>query len=207
MKRFLFFAVVILAIASQATKVQAQNVKFDFTMTVPAYIETMPSPVSFNFGTAEHNPTTGNLELTNSAKGEWDIAYANCPFSVTITGDNPNGDGIPRFARLESGATSSGYDVLSTMYQIFFTVNGATNREIFFDGHMQADHEFPHTKTFNDAPHNGQVKMDIQAWVNSSVRTGAVPMRKTKIDPNMTWDQSADAGEYACSMVVTFSAL
>lgn len=208
MKKLIFLSVFMIAMISFSQSVRAQNpVQFNLSMEVAKYIETTPTPLDFNFGVATHNPSTANMELVSSAKGVWNIAYANCPFSVTISGNNAANEGVPRFARQELGTNASGYDVLNTMYQIFFTTNGPANRELFYGNWLQEASNFPHTKNFEEAPHNGQIKMDIIAFVNSTKKSAAVPVRKTAIDPNMDRRQSADAGIYECTMQVTFIAL
>ena len=89
MKKVIFLAVLMVAMISFSQSVKAQTpVQFNLSMEVAKYIETTPTPLDFNFGVATHNPSTANMELVSSAKGVWNIAYANCPFSVTISGNN-----------------------------------------------------------------------------------------------------------------------
>lgn len=191
---------------SKSAKAQSP-VQFNLSMEVAKYIETAPSPLDFNFGVAIHNPNSKNMELVSSAKGVWNIAYANCPFSVTISGNNAANEGVPRFARQEVGANANGHDVLNTMYQIFFTTNRLAGRQLFYGNWLQEASNFPHTKNFEEAPHNGQIKMDMVTFVNSTKKSTITPVRKTVIDPSMNWQQSADAGVYECTMQVTFTAL
>jgi hypothetical protein len=209
MKKSLIFvmALGLLFFVAQTTNAQnSDNVQFNLSMTVDKYIETAPGPIDWDFGTTSHATSYGpSREQLYGNLGEWDLAYANCPFSVTVEGDNDAGQGVPRFARAEVGPNANGYDVLATMYQIHFTTNG--NRDLFYGTWLQGAHQFPYTKSFNEAPHNGQVKMDMKAWVNSTIASEAVPVRATIIDPNYTWQQSADAGEYTCTMTVTLTAL
>lgn len=136
--------------------VQAQysdDVTFNLKMTVDKYIETAPSPINWDFGLTTHSLANGSHErLYGDNPGEWDLAYANCPFSITIDGDNPAGQGVPRFARLEEGPNTNGYDVAATLYQIHFTTNG--NQQLFYGTWLQGAHQFPYTKSFAEAPHN-----------------------------------------------------
>lgn len=190
------------------SNVQAQNtanVALNLSMTVDKYIETTPGPLSWNLGTTVHS---SNGEQIYGVVNEWDIAYANCPFSVTITGNNVANEGVPRFARAEigaNGAPNGRYDVLPTLYAINFTTNG--NRDLFYGTWLQGAHQFPRTKNFAETPHNGQIKMDMKVYVNATVASEIVPRRRTIIDPNMTPEQSADAGNYEATMDITFTAL
>jgi hypothetical protein len=63
-------------------------------------------------------------------------AYANCPFTISITGDNPAGDGVPIFAKAEEGMNTGGryrttepkvYDRLSTMWELWVSINTYQN--------------------------------------------------------------------------------
>lgn len=182
------------------------NVNFNLSMTVDRYIEVTPGPISWDFGTTRHQVNYGGpMESLYGTMGEWNLAYVNCPFSVTISGDNPASQGVPRFARKEVGPHSGGYDILATLYAINFTTNGV--RDLFYGTWLQGANQFPRTKSYSEAPHNGQVKMDMKAWVNSSIASEAVPVRHTLINPAFTNDQSADAGDYTCTMLITLLAL
>lgn len=188
------------------------NVTFNLSMTVDKYIEVTPGSLSFDFGTTIHN---GNREELNSALtgpwGEWDLAYANCPFSVTISGNNPVGQNKPRFARAEVGANAAGgFDVLSTAFQIGILTNGIWNNEFGLNYGVRAS-EFPKTVSFAEAPHNGQVKMKMAAKVNNpgdpNEISAGFPIRETVINSLLTNAQSADAGVYTCTMTVTLAAI
>lgn len=63
-------------------------------------------------------------------------AYANCPFTISITGDNAAGDGVPIFAKAEAGKNTGGrynttqpvvYDRLSTKWELWVSVNTYQN--------------------------------------------------------------------------------
>lgn len=205
MKKFYVLATMFVAMFVYTQVAQAQNnpVNINLSMTVDKYIETTESPLSWHVGTTEH---IANAEVLNGGLKEWNLAYANCPFSVTITGDNAANQGVPRFARKEEGAHGVGYDVLPTFYKIHFTTNHH-DRKSFHDAWKQSALQFPHTKSFDEAPHNGQILMDLQTWVNTADNGEGVPQRETLINPNFTNSQSADAGVYECTMVVTLTAL
>lgn len=209
MKKLIFLSMLLVATVMFVSEVKAQttdNVTFNLSMTVDKYIECMPSPVSWDFGTTSHQVDYGGpMESLYGSLGQWNVGYANCPFSITISGNNNANQGVPRFARQEEGAHGGDYDFLPTLYQIHFTTNGV--QDLFYGTWLQGANQFPYTKSYSEAPHNGQIKMDMVAYVNSSVASEAVPVRKTLIDPGFTNVQSADAGQYACQMVVTITAL
>ncbi|HKK54531.1 MAG TPA: hypothetical protein VJ926_03365 [Patescibacteria group bacterium] len=195
---------------AMTTNVQAQSsdqTEINMSLTVDEYIEAVPS-IDWDLGETNHNAGRNKEEIYGVSSPDMDIAYANCPFSVTLNGDNPAGDGIPRFAREEVGTHANGYDVLPTLYKIYVTTNGVVE---YIDGAgtmVQQAGYFPLGEDFVEAPHNGQVRMNISAFINTALATDpGASVKKTIIDPNFTWDQSADAGVYEASIVATFSAL
>ncbi len=200
------FALVLIAGMSFAQGV-TDNVQLNLSLNLMPYIETMPGPVDVNLGNTRHNAGYAPSKewYYNFSPQTWNLAYANCPFSVNIAGDNPAGEGKPRFARLETGAHANGYDTIPTLYAIHFTTNGVS--DLFFGEWLQGAHQFPHTKNYTEAPHNGQVKMNLDIWANANIASEAIPIRGTLINPAFTIRDSADAGIYTCSMVVTLTAL
>lgn len=204
MKKLLMLSVFMIAMVCI---VNAQKTaSFNLSMTVNEYIETTPSPLNWDFGTTSHQVAYGGpMESLYGTMGEWNLAYSNCPFSITVSGNNGANEGKPRFARQEVGAHGGAWDILPTLYAINFTTNGV--RDLFYGTWLQGAHQFPYTKNYAEAPHNGQVKMDMTAYINSSIASEAVPVRKTLIDPTFTGIQSADAGVYQCTMLVTLTAL
>lgn len=63
-------------------------------------------------------------------------AYANCPFTISFTGNNPANDGVPIFAKAEEGLNTGGryntteptvYDRLSTQWELWVSVNTYQN--------------------------------------------------------------------------------
>ncbi len=206
MKKFaLIFAFMIVAVVFVQAQTTA-SASFNLSMTVDKYIETTPSPLNWDFGTTSHQVAYGGpMESLYGTMGQWNLGYANCPFSVTVAGNNGALQGVPRFARQEVGAHGGDWDILPTLYAINFTTNGV--RDLFYGTWLQGANNFPYTKNYAEAPHNGQIKMDMKAYINSSVASEAVPVRKTLIDPTFTNIQSADAGVYECTMVVTLTAL
>ena len=214
MKKVIFLAVLMVAMISFSQSVKAQTpVQFNLSMEVAKYIETTPSPLSFNFGTATYNQyfgSPGNMDLYQSAENSWDLAYANCGFSVTLSGDNPAGQGVPRFSRAEQGDYAIGFDILNTVYQIGIWTNGEVQNDAFGKVWGIGASSFPITGTFAETPHNGQVRMTMRASVNSHwhpSKDAGIPIREAIINSNFTNQQSADAGTYTCTMLVTLAAI
>ena len=214
MKKVIFLSVLVIAMISFSQSARAQSpVQFDLSMEVSKYIETTPSPLTVNLGTASysvHNSSPGNMNLSQSVENSWDLAYANCGFSVTLSGDNPAAQSVPRFARAESGDHAGGFDVLNTVCQIGVWTNGEVQNDAF--GHIEGvgASSFPLTGNFTETPHNGQVRMTMRASVNSywsPDKDAGIPIRAAVINPSFTNQQSADAGTYTCNMVVTLTAL
>lgn len=116
------------------------SAKFTFTVTVAKYIEIVPGPIDWN------------------QSGSIDFAYANCPFSATISGEHPgNSPNISKIA-------------------LFF--NGQNHD---FVDWTQRVSQFPFTKNYYEAPHNGQVRLDIS--VKSESHTGPSPLLKITLTP------------------------
>ena len=218
MKRLMSFVAIMIVAVMFVQTVNAQSsasANFNLSMTVDEYIETAPGAVDFNFGTTRSNVYYGaprNEDLYDGwgNTGEWDLAYANCPFSVTLSGNNPAGQGVPRFARAEVGAHGGGFDVLNTVYRIGFMTNGVVENDAFGYVWGFGASSFPKTANFSEAPHNGQVKMSLKAAVNSHwepSKDAGIPIRETVINSAFSNQQSADAGEYTCTMLVTLTAL
>ena len=206
MKRFaIILSSVVVAfafIAMTTSNVQAQNsdqTDINLSLTVDEYIEAVPT-IDWDLGETYRS---GNSERMYTSNG-WDIAYANCPFNVTVEGDNPAGDGRPIFAREEQGANSNGFDRLRSLYAIDVVTNGVSQDVTDWFDHSG---KFPVSKDVTEAPHNGQVHMNMTLDVNGGTSHGTVPIRKTLIDPSFSWEESADAGEYEASLKVTFTAL
>lgn len=210
----MIFAMMIAIGCYFAQSAKAQNpVNVSLSMSVAKYIETKTGSLIFDFGTATHNVyngAPGNMDLYYPATADWDFAYSNTGFSVTIAGNNPANQQVPRFARLETGAKTSGYDVLNTLFKIGIWTNGEVQNDAF--GHVWGfgASSFPKTANFDETPHNGQVRMTMLALVNShwqNDKDAGIPIRETVINRNMTNDQSADAGIYTCEMTITLAAI
>jgi hypothetical protein len=199
MKKHAVLLAVVLGVAGLALGQASQSTTFNLSLYLNEYIETMPGPVDVNLG---HTWQRNTAEVYGMSQlSPWDFAYANCPFRATFTGDNPAGEGKPRFARLETGTHANGYDTLSTRLFFGFLIDGVRN-----SGAMDAK-GFPFSWDYPEAPHNGQVRMDWLVYVNWEDLQDTVPVRHTRIDPAFDWQDSADAGLYTCTIVVTLGAL
>jgi len=207
MKKLLFglLALVVMTAVSFGQG-STDNTTITLNLNLMPYIETM-NPVTVDLGNTRHNSSYAPSKewYYDFLPQAWNLAYANCPFRVTIAGDNPAGEGKPRFARLETGAHASGYDTIPTLYAINFTTNGV--RDLFYGTWLQGAHQFPFSKDYAEAPHNGQVKMELDVWANANIASEAIPIRGTLINPAFSDRDSADAGIYSCSMLVTLTAI
>jgi hypothetical protein len=178
---------------------QTQSTTFNLSLYLNEYIETMPGPVDVNLGHTWQRNTSEVYGM--GGPDPWDFAYANCPFRITISGDNPAGEGKPRFARLETGTHANGYDTLPTRWWIFLQIDGV-------DDYRAPDAKnFPYSWEHAEAPHNGQIKLKFNIYTNWEDVQDSIPIRHTTINPAFAWQDSADAGLYTCSVVVTLGAL
>lgn len=177
---------------------------FNLSLTMAKYIESLPT-VDWFLGSTHYTNLWGPPRLEIHVGNEWDLAYSNTPFQVTIEGSNEAGNTIPRFARNEVGDHANGWDILPTTYNIKFLMNGVWyDFTDWWDGASQ----FPITRSYMEAPHNGQVKMRMNVEANGTTTPDpGMPVRQIAINPAFTWDQSADAGLYECNLLVTFTAL
>jgi len=187
-----------------ANENESDSVNINMSLYLDEYIETM-GDVNWYLGETSHHDHH-NAEIIYGEEKNWNIAYANCPFSVTIAGNNPKGDNFPRFVREEVDENGSGigrWDSLETLLNPKIIINNEKISPLGFYGKNAS--EFPISYDFKEAPHNGQVKLSIKARVN--LTTGALPRRKTEIDPRYIWKDSADAGTYKAKLKVTLCAL
>lgn len=90
--------------------------------------------------------------------GSIDFAYANCPFSAIISGEHPgNSPNISKIAFFFNGQNHDFVD----------WTNGIS--------------QFPFTKNYYEAPHNGQVRLDIT--VRTNIPAGPSPLLKITLIP------------------------
>jgi hypothetical protein len=175
----------------------------NMSVTVNKYIETMPAK-NWNLGGTFRAFGT---EIAMAGSETYNLAYANCGFSVTVSGSNLVPETKPRFAMQESGAHASGFDTLPTWWILSIVTNGDYD-SLFPLGALEAQ-AFPFSKNYTETPHNGQVGLMLFAWVNNQF--GSAPdlptIRGTSINPAYSIRDSADSGLYKCAMVVTLTAL
>ncbi len=193
----------VFAFAGMALAQDSDSVNIDMEMYVDEYIETM-GDTSWDLGTTYHTTNYGPSREQIYESNGWDLAYANCPFSMTVSGNNLAGDGIPTFAREEQGANSNGFDRLPSYYKIFVITNENADE---FTGWVDPSEKFPISKDYSEAPHNGQIRMNMTVQANTTITHSDIPLKATLIDPRYTWKDSADAGTYEASLTVTISAL
>jgi len=206
-KKF-FVLVVAIALVTVGMGFGQNQTKFNFSVVVDPYIEVLV-PVQDMAVSPYHvkGPAFAGMVATYTglSGGSWpggigDLAYVNCPFSVTIEGDNPAGDGKPIYAREEVDGTGAGlnrYDRLNTQWQIRLHTDYRPQLDIVFAKAETA----PWTYTANEAPHNGWVGIDFMCYGHR------VDGPAAKIDRNQAYDQSPDAGVYTCFLVITLTAL
>ena len=207
--RILMVLAVFLLVGGTCFGAQASNsTTFNLSLYLNEYIETMPGPVVWDLGhTTHYSGSPYDVETIYPATNSWNLAYANCRFNISIAGENLALEHKPRFARLQTGTHGGGiYDTLPTLYDIRLTTNGVSDP--LSSNELQSANNFPFSKDYSEAPHNGQVRMDMKVYVNTPLAwDGVVPQRKTLIAPAFTDQDSADAGIYTCTMVVTLGAL
>jgi len=173
------------------------------TSVVPTYIDCVDEMQAFAMGTQHFTSAWGPERLEGQASFSGALAYANCPTVVTVTGNNPAGDNIPRLARAEVGVRADGFDRIPTVYGISVLANG-DNYPItdWLDGSSQV----PFVGTIAETPHNGYVgySVFIEANGTTTIDPGC-SVKNTYIDPNKSNGDSADAGVYEASLVFTLT--
>jgi len=204
MKKVLFALLAIVMIATVSFGQTTGNTTIKMTLTLDKYIEVVPGPLDWDLGITNHFWAS---EWAMASSPSWDLAYANCGFTATVSGENPASEHKPRFAMPEVGPHASGFDTLPTQFMIAFTTNGVS--DVMGPLGFLAAEAFPFSKNYTEAPHNGQVGLMMTAWVNHTFGTNPdLPtIRQTLINPGFSIRDSADAGIYTCSMVVTLTAL
>lgn len=210
MKKYIGIALAVLMVVVFSGMAMAGVTQtFNLSATVEEYIEVNPAYKTMN----PSMTMPGHADDVTVDGGYWDQryvylhAYANCPFSIKFEGSNDAGDNLPILARQER-PRGNGWDRLQTRIHLRYSINiggYADNEahEINFKsdangantGTWDWDNQ---TVTFNNAPHNGEVLM---RW-----DFGAALPRKTPYwKSGESWKLSADAGEYTCTLVVTYA--
>jgi hypothetical protein len=109
-------------------------------VTVAPYVEITSSPIDWS--------------RTNSV----DFAYANCPFTVHLSGEKPGEN-----------------PVISKLTLSF------NDREHDFANWANGLVEFPLTRSYTEAPHNGQIKLNI--YIRPDAPAGASPKMTITLSP------------------------
>ncbi|MGB8953394.1 MAG: hypothetical protein WCC06_12105 [Candidatus Aminicenantales bacterium] len=208
MKRFLIFLVAIAMIAGMSFAQGASQTRtLNLNVTVLPYVQlNLAYPATLDFGTIsplQLGPSSGEgFEARGAGFWEWfpEFAYANCPYSITLSGNNLAGDGVPVFARQEVGETR--YDRLVTALTFHFTSDYAGSMHA-----MQYNSTFiyPNPGTWNitlnrPVPHTGEVFMKPRVGVRFPAMTPDFGVKNT-------WDQSPDAGLYEAQVTITIAVI
>jgi len=96
--------------------------------------------------------------IDSSRTNSVDFAYANCPFTVYLSGEKPGEN--PAISKLN----------------LFF--NG---QEHDFANWTNGVAEFPLTRSYTEAPHNGQIKLNI--YMRPGAPAGASPKMTITVSP------------------------
>ena len=210
MKKCMGIALAVLLVVGFSGVVTAEQLTdshtFNFDVEVERYIDvgtqldfTLP-PISPPGGGDFPPPISYSLT-------QYEVAYANCPFRIDYAGDNDVPDGLPILARLELGAASSGYDRLQTRLEFHTIVNGAWNGAVFGAGWAGDGTGTPNIWAWgrdyvvmNETPHDGEVGLALKCGVG-------LPHVTPEFGVDNIWSESADAGQYRCWVVATYSAL
>ncbi len=198
-----------MAMAEQLSDTQT----FNFSCTVEKYIEVNPAHKTRNITTPSISPEDIYNPKSNYSffKNSYNELYANCPFTISLAGDNGASDGLPILARNEVGPNRYGWDRLDTKLAFSYIINyppsGGWKRITFGDngyyggGVKNGWSNNPYT--FTEAPHDGEVGLEL---VSQATFLDAVP-DWTK---NNIWSESADAScstAYTAWVVATYMAL
>ena len=158
------------------------------------------------------NDMPQNVPAVTETLGPVEEFYANLPVTVTISGDNPAGDRVPRFAReeLETDGTGKGrYDRLSTHIIITTHVNAFQPNEPNYDSFVTTydnngvNPQTPGSGTWTGnsftlpTPHDGEV---WQEFTVTADRHGPI------WGSDQRYFHSADAGVYELTLTKTLVA-
>jgi len=183
---------------------------FNFECTVEPYIEVnstynvVDKPMITIPGFGDGVLSTGWSNKTSY----YDAIYANCRFAFTLEGNNGVPDGQPILAREETHLDKGGlgtWDRLQTYLIFKYTINPGENHHVMFtsDAEGAATGNWSPSggsMSFKSAPHSGEVALDV-------FLSAALPHKSPDFGNPNTWNQSADAGVYTCTVIATYTAL
>jgi|SRR6056297_1583034 len=215
-KSILVLTGLFVAMLFAVNSVQAQTQTFNLSATVEPYVEVNPSfeEVSItrdNLDPGEEGgtglPWLGGVgygaQYPQGFQRMNDAVYANCPFQVTYSPDEPilereevNGNGPDRLntnimmtTRINGtyANNQAGYQSKSSGFKYVHEGGGSS----WYYGGQTLDF---------DTPHDGEVQVVIAL-------DAAMPHEVPDFGNDNTWDQSPDAGTYTTELVATYSAL
>jgi len=179
--------------------------------TVSPYVElNMAYPDTLNFGTIAPpkdgvTMEGGDTRHPTNIDWEWryEFAYANCPFRITLSGNNPANDGVPCFARRQDDVNGGGgnYDRLITRFHFHFASDYAGSMSaIVFNSAFAIPGVWNATTGTYPVPHTGEVYANPRCGIS-------LPAQAPNFSAKNTWNQSPDAGLYQASVTVTIAAI
>ena len=211
-KKF-FVLVVAIALVTVGMGFGQQTQTFNLSAEVHKYIEVNPAYGVVNKLRDVYLPYDGTPPgLPNYAWSRSDVVYANCPFTISYVGHNAVDDGLPILARQE--VNGNGYDRLQTGIVVRHFINEVGNGFERHDTSFLSDPDGAATGkwltgpfsngtpdvSFTNTPHDGEVRVEL--------RFSATPPHKSPdFGVDNTWNQSADAGLYTCTLVATYAVI
>ena len=173
---------------------------FNFECTVEPYIEVNPTFAVINASRTIHGYGTGAPPHSRNYGTYWDAVYSNSRFTVSFEGENDAGDNLPILAMKEPGA-STRYDRLQTIISIRPIINWGGPDTEYREVEFHYTGWWPGTTlTFNNTPHDGEIAIGL--YFNAGL-----PHKSPDFGVDNTWDQSADAGLYTCTVVATYAVI
>ncbi len=251
MKRITVFLTALVMIACLGSVAYAASERINMKITVDPYIAVNPTYENWDVDFGHLNPGAAppNPAEISASTGWVEVAYANIPFKVTLSGSNGAGDIGPIFARQEKDANGNPipmgwgrtrWDRLSTHLSFTYRTNyerrmlplplhyewepgaDASEKTIAYDslgilpGFWSSPLTIWHSLSYGSAtlnlPHNGDILMQIST---ETAQKGKTRLPHTTPDwPNSPnpyklndWFDSADAGEYTCYVIATYTSL
>lgn len=205
MKKFLVLFAVVLLVAGMSI---AQTTKtLNLNVTVSPYVElNMNYPSTLDFGAIsppQQGPGSGeDFQARGAGFWEWlyEFGYANCPYSLQISGGNLAGNSAPIFAQEEVG--TGNWDRLVTALTFHFTSDlaGAMSAVQYNPTFIYPNPTTWDITTTRGVPHTGEIFLKPTLGVR-------FPAKTPDFGVTNTWDQSPDAGLYQAYVTITIAAI
>ncbi len=201
-KRFLvlLMAIGLVTVGMSFAQGVSDSQTFTLTTTVQKYIEcragmplTVVDPTIPGGGVAVHNGSNPAITFYTNAGNE--LAYANCPFTVQLSGNNDAGDNLPILARQEVGETRFDRLITSIGLQV---PNTSVNISFYSDPDGAVSGTWAGNPSSCPVPHDGEVGAFIYLGA-------ALPHLSPEFGIDNTWNESADAGTYTCTLTFTYA--